>query len=68
MTVLEYEPKQHQMLTQCVTEWADYAEMGLLDHRRAAPLMFNGRQPVNTSMFSMGVQLHMAYAPCETQL
>src|SRR3954451_20475472 len=34
ITVLDYEPKQHQVLTQCLTEWADYAEMGLLDHRQ----------------------------------
>lgn len=34
IAVLDYEPKQHQVLTQCLTEWADYAEMGLLDHRQ----------------------------------
>ena len=34
VTVLDYEPKQHHVLTQCLTEWADYADMGLLDHRQ----------------------------------
>jgi len=34
ITVLDYEKDQHQVLTQCLTEWADYSEMGLLAHRQ----------------------------------
>ncbi len=38
----DYEPKQHQMLTQCLTEWADLAEMGLLDHRQRIRSIVSG--------------------------
>ena len=42
ITVLDYEPKQHQVLTQCLTEWADFAEMGLLDHRQRIRSIVSG--------------------------
>jgi hypothetical protein len=32
--VLDYPAKQHQVLTECLTEWADLTEMGLLEHRQ----------------------------------
>lgn len=40
--VLDYEPEQHHLLTQCLTEWADYAEMGLLDHRQRIRSIVSG--------------------------
>lgn len=40
--VLDYEPRQHQILTNCLTEWADYAEMGLLDHRQRIRSIVSG--------------------------
>lgn len=34
VTVLEYPAKQHQVLTECLMEWANLGDMGLLEHRQ----------------------------------
>lgn len=40
--VLDYPAGQHQILTRCLTEWADNAEMGLLDHRQRIRTIVSG--------------------------
>lgn len=42
ITVLDYPAKQHQVLTRCLTEWADLAEMGLLEHRQRIRSIVSG--------------------------
>lgn len=32
--VLDYPARQHHVVTECLTEWADHTEMGLLEHRQ----------------------------------
>lgn len=43
--VLDYPKDQHAALTHCLTEWADLAEMGLLEHRQRIRTIVSGEAP-----------------------
>jgi hypothetical protein len=43
--VLDYPKDQHAVLTQCLAEWADLAEMGLLEHRQRIRSIVAGQAP-----------------------
>ncbi|WP_454857513.1 SIR2 family protein [Promicromonospora soli] len=46
VTVLDYPSGEHDMLTKCLTEWADLGGMGLLDHRqRIRDLVSSASEP-----------------------
>jgi hypothetical protein len=49
ITVLDYEEGQHHVLTECLTEWADYSEMGLLAHRQRIWSIASGEVVTPTS-------------------
>ena len=49
ISVLDYEEGQHQVLTECLTAWADYSEMGLLAHRQRIWSIASGEVVTPTS-------------------
>jgi hypothetical protein len=45
VNVLNYPDGQHDVLTKCLTEWADLGEMGLLEHRQRIRTIVSGTSP-----------------------
>lgn len=43
--VLDYPARQHDVVTKCLTEWADHGEMGLLEHRQRIRTIVSGASP-----------------------
>ncbi|MFD2025769.1 SIR2 family protein [Promicromonospora aerolata] len=59
VTVLDYPSGEHDVLTKCLTEWADLGGMGLLDHRqRIRDLVSSASEPTPDEQSYLQDSLH----------